>query len=333
MLSDLKIAITGASGSTGQSLRSLLAGKAVAAERVRLLERAAEEAIISEYAGQPTIIGTIDPEALVDRDLVFLCGDVEESARCLLWERKKGSVFIDLSGATAAKGDVPVVNAAVNPQRLAEHPRTLAAPHAISCAITSALAPLVGAFPVESVSAVVLRPASDFGEPGIEELHRQTVALLNFTGLPKSVYGRQLGFNLIPQSALGTSLDGLDLEARLAREVDRIFDWRPPRMALRALVAPVFHGTAVLIHLRVGENPSLATARKVLAGSGHLSVSSPSGAPLSPVEVVGQQEKLCATIATDDAAPGGFWIWLVGADFAAQSAGNAVEIAARLHSG
>src|SRR4029077_10009743 len=96
---DLKIAITGATGPCCHALRSLLADKRVPHERLRLLERPSDEAIISEYAGQPTLIGTIEPEATADRDLVFLCGSAEETGRCLLWERKKHALFVDLSGA------------------------------------------------------------------------------------------------------------------------------------------------------------------------------------------------------------------------------------------
>lgn len=333
MLADLKIALVGATTASGQALRAVLAERDIPADRVRLLESPSEEAIISEYAGQPILIGTIEPDGVADRDLVFLCGSVADSARCLLWERKKGSILIDLSGSSSGRGDVPIVNVSVNPSKLSRDAKTVAAPHGISAAITTALGPLVGALSIESLSVVVLRPASDFGEPGIEELHRQTVSLLNFTDLPKRVFGRQLGFNLIAQSTLGSALDGMDLEARLAGEIDRIFDWSPRRTALRAVVVPVFHGTTALVHVRVGGGATVAAARKLLAESPGLALSAAGTAPLSPVEVVGQDQKLVASLVQDGVGEGGFWIWIAGADLAAQAAANAVEIAARLHSG
>src|SRR6185503_13059638 len=85
VLADLGIAITGAASASGQAVRALLAQRKVPAERLRMLEHASDEAIISEYAGQATLIGTLEPAALADRDLVFLCGNEEESRRCLLW--------------------------------------------------------------------------------------------------------------------------------------------------------------------------------------------------------------------------------------------------------
>src|SRR6266550_2701274 len=113
VLADLRIGVTGATAASGQAVRARLAQRKVPAENVRMLEKASDEAIISEYAGQATLIGTLEPEGLADRDLVFLCGSAEESRRCLLWERKKGSVWIDMSGATASQPEVPVVNLGV----------------------------------------------------------------------------------------------------------------------------------------------------------------------------------------------------------------------------
>ena len=324
MLADLRIAITGATSALGQAVRGLLAERKVPTERLRMLEHASDEAIISEYAGQATLIGTLEPEALADRDLVFLCGSEEESRRCLLWERQAGSVWIDMSGATVARPEVPVVNLAVGGAALSGRPPLVAAPHAISYEVTTALAPIEATFGIASAEALVLRPASDFGEAGVEELHRQTVALLNFTDMPKAIFGRQMGFNVLPQSALEHLAEGSHLETRLAREIDRIFGWDRARMTLRVLAVPVFHGHAAFVHLRLrSAGAAVADVRRALADKG-VTVAPP--ATSNPVEVVGRQEALVADITADGLDEGGFWIWIVAAEASAQAARNAVQI-------
>jgi aspartate-semialdehyde dehydrogenase len=327
---DLKIAVTGAAGTGGHALRTLLAARRVPAERLRLLEGPSEEAIISEYAGQPTLIGTTEPEALADRDIVFLCGSEEESARCLLWERKKHSVYVDLSGAATAQGKAPVVNMEVNASVLAPRPATIGAPHAISFTLTSALAPLESGFGIAAVEAVVLRPVSDFGEAGLEELHKQTVALLNFTEMPKELFGRQAGFNVLPQSSLERLADGAGIEARLCREIEGVFGWTQRRATVRTLVVPVFHGLSVLVHLRLNQPAPLKTLRKALADAAAQGARSAAGPAPTPAEAAAERVRLAADISSDGLGDTGFWLWLVASDTAAHAARNAIDIADRL---
>src|SRR5206468_10354506 len=117
--------------------------------------------------------------------------------------------------ATVSHAEIPVMDLNVNAGSLREGPGAVSAPHGISFVLTSTLAPLEREIGVESASAVILRPASDFGVPGIEELHRQTISLLNFTDYPKEVFGRQMAFNLFPQSSLEDSSKEAGLETQL----------------------------------------------------------------------------------------------------------------------
>jgi len=327
---DALIAITGAASEPGRGVRESIAEQSVPVERVRLLEKRSEEAIISEYAGQAVLIGALEPEQLVDRDLVFLCGSARETRLCLGWERKAGALFVDLAGEAAAQGVAPVVNVAVNPGRLIGAPATVAAPHPISFALTSALAPLERELGLVSVEATALRPVSDFGEPGIEELHRQTVGLLNFTEYPREVFGHQLAFNLLPQSLFDRAGDEPPLEARLAREVAGVFGWESARATVRAFVAPVFHGHALILHLRLGRPVDRREIAKLLAGAEGIAVSLNGVGAVSPVEAAGQEEIRIAEIAPDGVTEGGWWLWLFGGNIPAGAARNAVEIAGRL---
>jgi aspartate-semialdehyde dehydrogenase len=328
-----RIAITGATGAAGHAVRTVLAAQKVPAEQVRLLEKGSEEAIISEYAGQATLIGTLEKESLSDRDVVFLCGSAEESIRCLGYDRKEGSAFIDLSGATVSHPEVPVVDLEINAAILRGKPRTVSAPQGISFALTGPLAPIDREMGVQSASAVIFRPASDLGEPGVEELHRQTVSLLNFTDFPDQVFGRQMAFNLFPQASLDASSKRAGLETQLAGEVNRVFEWTPPRVTIRVLLAPIFHSHSAIVHLLVRERSTVGDLRKLLAKARGVSLPAPARAPVSPVDVAGKDVELVVDVTVDGMGEHGFWAWIVGSDLPNRAAKNAVEIAARLLSG
>ena len=333
MRTDLRIAITGAAGATGRAVRDLVAERGIPADRVRLFEKVSDEAIISEYAGQPVLIGAPDPEGLSDRDLVFLCGSEDESSRCLLWPRRGGSLFVDFSGAAAVSSGAPVVHLGVNPDALAPRPVTVAAPHAISFAVSAVLAPLEREFGILDAAALALRPASDFGEAGLEELHRQTVGILNFTEIPQDVFGAQLAFNILPGSAGGAGGGELPLEARLATEIARILGWSESRATVRTLVVPVFHGHVVLIRVRTGKAVETETVNRLLKRAPGLELVRDLGGESSPASVRGAGGIKVFEAAPDGTGEGGFWLRVLGGDLRAEAATNAVEIAERVLSG
>ena len=330
---DRRIAVTGATSALGQVLRTALAQRGVPLEQILLLDQPSEEAILSEYSGEPTLVLGLDPESLADADCVILCGTAEESLRCLEWKRRKDAVVVDLSGASAGAAQAPVVNLAVNPGALDARPGVIAAPHAISFALTSALAPIEAIGGVRSAAGVVLRPASDFGQAGIEELHRQTVSLLNFTDLPKNVFHRQIAFNLLPESAVRENRGAPRLHARIALESARVLGWDEPRATVRLLVAPVFHGHSVLMHVLTREPATPAAIRKALGAAAGLTLRHGVRAEPSPAELADREEELAVDAGADETGGGGFWISMVGAQLREAAARNAVEIAARLLSG
>ena len=332
MRADRRIAVTGATSAVGQVLRTALARLGVPLEQLVLLDRPTEEAILSEYAGHPTLIMGLGPDSLADADCVFLCGTSEESLACLEWERRKDAVVVDLSGAVAA-GQAPVVNLGVNPAALEARPGLVAAPHPISFALTSALAPVEAVAGVESAACVVLRPVSDFGEAGIEELHRQTVSLLNFTDIPKDVFHRQIAFNLLPESAVRENPGAPPLHARIALETGRVLGWERSRATVRMLVAPVFLGHTVLIHVRTRGAATPAAIRKALGAAAGLTLRHGLRAEPSPVEARRTRRRARGRCRCRRGRGDGLWISMVGAQLREAAARNAVEIAARLLSG
>ena len=334
MRTDVRIAVTGAAGVVGKTLRTALAERKVPSEQLRFLDRATDEAILSEYAGQATLIGALEPEAIADSDVVFLCGPTEESETCLGWERRIESICVDLSGAALSRPGVPVVNLSVNGGALDRRPRLVAAPHPISLAVTSVLLPIDRAAAIERCAGVVLRPVSDFGEEAVDELVRQTVSLFNFETIPKDVLGRQMAFNVVPQAAYDADHGQPALNARLASEVDRIMGWKAPRATMRVLVAPVFHGHVAQLHLTLGGAADAPALRRALGATEGIVLPGRGRSVSSPVEAAAQDgADMTVDLLGDGVDSRSCWISIVGSRLTEGAAGNAVEIAGRLLSG
>jgi aspartate-semialdehyde dehydrogenase len=296
---------------------------------VRLFtSRSDPDSNLSEFGGEAMLVTAPDIDALGSLDIAFLCGTPREGAAYLDWPRRKGFVAIDLTSASNASDAVPLVNAAVNPETIATAPGLIAAPHPVSQLLSSLLAPVLGGPGLLEATAVVFQPASGAGDEGIEELHQQTAGLLGFNEAPREVFGRQLAFNLIPASLYADGrIPGGGRPGDLAREVQRVTGGSY-RLGLEVILAPVFHGHAVLAHLILPPGTGRGDLLAAFDGSDEVRPVGP-GEASTPAERAGE-----AGIALAGCWPAregsAFWLWAVSDHLKGGTPLNAVRIAEAL---
>jgi aspartate-semialdehyde dehydrogenase len=181
------------------------------------------------------------------------------------------------------------------------------------------LRPLQAALGVRQATAVVLRPAGDFGRAGLDELRDQTVRILSFAAPPKEVFGRQLAFNVLPQPA--------EEETRAEADVARLLGWDAPRLAVAMLAVPVFYGHTVLLRVQAERPAGAADAVAALAGAEGIRVPSATTAQ-TPLDAAEERRIDVARVREDGA--GGLWLSAVAGDADAAAAGHALRIAAAI---
>ena len=85
----------------------------------------------------------------------------------------------------------------------------------------------------------------------MDELHEQTVNLLSFQQLPKTVFDAQVAFNLLDRYG-EKSLPSLDsVESRIQQHFHRLVGDRLAVPSLMLLQAPIFHGHAFSLYLEL----------------------------------------------------------------------------------
>jgi len=282
---------------------------------------------LTEFAGEPVLLSPPDLDTLGNLDVAFLCGTRQEGERYLDWAGRAGFVAIDLTGASIGAGDVPLVNASVNPEAIPAGPGVVGSPHAVAQMLSTLLAPVRRHCAFKEAVVVVLQPASERGEPGIDELYQQSLSLMNFTEMPKETFGRQLAFNLIPghlaEEARTVSATRTDIE----REVRRITGGGYA-LAVQTIQAPVFHGHAAMAHVVLAGGKGREDLLTALKGMADISVGQ-RGDGATPIERAGKSGLLVTGV-----QPGlnesSFWIWAVADDLAGGTSVNAVRIAEKL---
>jgi len=314
-----RVALVGASTPEGARVRAALEALGVPGNRVDLYATATGEAILSEYAGEARLIQEPTPDEIADHDVILLC-EIGELTRGLLDRRRDGRIVIDLVGALPSSARSPLVHMDINPRVAEDHRGSLAVPHPLASVLAEMLHPLEQAFGVREAVAVVIRPAADFGEAGLEELRDQTVRLLSFAEIPVDTFGGQLAFNLIPQERLACDRPGI--ESTIADHVRRLLAWGEPRVTLRLLAAPVFHGHGIQLRVCLRDQASADQVRQALSSVGEMTGGE---LPTTPLEVAQEYRTSLARISADGL--GGFWIWAVAGESAAKGAEQAIRIA------
>ena len=307
-----RIAVLGAASPAGAHVKAALADRGVPGDRVDLYGHRREVAVLSEYDGEARLV---QPSVELDAAacaVVFVC-ELGHDGADLTTAAASGTLVVDLTGSIA--GAVLAGCAATT-----SGTGLVAVPHPVTMLLLALLAPIHEAIGVTRGSCFVARPASDFGEAGLEELREQTVHLLRFEPTPTEVFGRQLAFNVLPEHLFPLGEDAAG--ERIARECRALL--RAPELPVVVSLAlvPSFFGHAVAAHLDLagpGREEALAAWRD--APGVNIAVDEETGTTLDAPEGPGI---LLARV--DVVGPSTLRIWALGSEAGATAAARAIAV-------
>lgn len=265
-----KIAIAGASSLLGRELKDALGESAFETTGMVLLDSAPGHGKLEQVGDEIAIVQAIGQDSFEHIDFTFFCGAEDLTQRYWRDALRAGSTVLDLSGALDRETGVlvraPWIGSTADPD-LFTPAIVPAAPAAVTIALL--LERLQLAAEVKIAAATVLVPASEFGQPAMDELHQQTVNLLSFQPLPRAVFDAQAAYNLLcgfgeNAGAGHAALSGL--EARIRRHFLSLCGGRGPALALQAIQAPVFHGLALSIAVELDRLVELSLIEDALVG-------------------------------------------------------------------
>ena len=196
----LNIAIAGATGAVGEALLSILAEREFPVGELHLLasERSAGESIA--YGARQITVKNLADFDFKGVDIAFFSAGGSVSRTHAPRAAAAGAVVIDNTSEFRYDDDVPLVVAQVNPQAAANRPRGIIAnPNCSTMQLMVALAPIHRAVGIERINIATYQSVSGAGRSGMDELGRQTAALLSFKSHEPAKFPVQIAFNLIPQ--------------------------------------------------------------------------------------------------------------------------------------
>ncbi|SDX17533.1 aspartate-semialdehyde dehydrogenase [Lysobacter enzymogenes] len=325
------VAVVGATGAVGETMLKVLAERKFPIGKLHVLasERSAGEKI--EFEGQTLVVrdlATFDP-AGVDIALFSAGGSVSKEYAPRF--AAAGAVVIDNSSAFRYQDDVPLVVSEVNPEALKNRPLGIVAnPNCSTMQLMVALAPIHRQAKLERINIATYQSVSGTGKRAMEELGRQTAALLNFQEAQAEVYPVQIAFNVIPHGGDFTDNGYTTEEMKLVWETRKILGDDSIGVNATVVRVPVFYGHSEAVHIETRDKLSAADARALLEKAPGLVVvdeAKGGGYPTPVTHASGEDPVFVGRIREDISHPRGLSLWVVADNIRKGAATNAVQLA------
>ncbi|WP_407351879.1 aspartate-semialdehyde dehydrogenase [Luteimonas sp. R10] len=326
-----KVAVVGATGAVGETMLSILAERRFPVSELVALasERSAggtvafgdDEAFVQDLA-------TFDP-AGIEIALFSAGGSVSKEYAPKF--AAAGAVVIDNSSAFRYDDDVPLVVSEVNPEAAKVRPRGIIAnPNCSTMQMLVALAPIHREAGIERINVATYQSVSGAGRAAMEELGRQTGALLNFQDADPQRFPVQIAFNLIPQIDEFMDNGFTREEMKLVWETRKILGDDSIQVNPTAVRVPVFYGHSEAVHIETRDKLTAARARALLAAAAGVEVVDDpvaGGYPTPVTHASGRDAVYVGRIREDLSHPRGLNLWIVSDNIRKGAALNAVQIA------
>lgn len=326
-----KVAVVGATGAVGETILSLLAErKFPVGELVALASERSAGASVAFGDGEVLVhdLAGFDP-AGVDVALFSAGGSISKEYAPKF--AAAGAVVIDNSSAFRQDPDVPLVVAEVNPEAVKQRPRGIIAnPNCSTMQMVVALAPIHRAVGIERINVATYQSVSGAGSAAMEELGRQTGALLNFQGATPEHFPVQIAFNLIPHIDEFMDNGFTREEMKLVWETRRILGDESIQVNPTAVRVPVFYGHSEAVHVETLGKIDAKEARALLAAAPGVTVvdeRAAGGYPTPVTHASGSDAVFVGRIREDLSHPRGLDMWIVSDNIRKGAALNAVQLA------
>ncbi|MGB5258442.1 MAG: aspartate-semialdehyde dehydrogenase, partial [Woeseiaceae bacterium] len=244
MSEKLDVAVVGATGAVGEAMLAILSQRKFPVGKVYAL--ASERSV-----GNSVAFGNrqLQVENLADFDFskvaigLFSAGG-SVSAEFAPKAAAAGCVVIDNTSHFRRDDDIPLVVPEVNPDAIAGYTTRgiIANPNCSTIQMLVALKPIYDAVGIERINVCTYQAVSGAGRGAIEELARQTAALMNGRPIELSGDAKQIGFNAVPHIDQFMDNRYTREEMKMVWETRKILDDDEIQVNPTAVRIPVFYG-------------------------------------------------------------------------------------------
>ncbi len=332
MSEEIDIAVVGATGVVGEAMLAILAQRKFPVGKVHALAS-------NRSVGKTVSFGNrqLHAEDLAEFDFsqvkigLFSAG-ASVSAEFAPKAVAAGCVVIDNTSQYRYDDDIPLVVPEVNPEKIANYKDKgiIANPNCSTIQLVVALKPIYDAAGIDRINVATYQSVSGAGRSAVEELVRQTAALLNGRSLDIEGDTKQIAFNVLPHIDVFQDNRYTKEEMKMVWETRKILGDDEIQINPTAVRVPVFYGHSEAVHIETKEKLSAEKACELLSqapGITLLDGVETGQYPTAVTESAGNDAVFVGRVREDISHPRGIDLWVVSDNIRKGAALNSVQIA------
>ena len=333
------VAIIGATGAVGEEMLSILEERNFPVGKLFLYASKNSAGVYQKFHDKNVLVKLLNEEALDDFDsidIALLSAGTEVSLTLIPKMTERGTVCIDNSNAWRMDPEVPLVVPEVNYEDLVHYSQKniVANPNCSTVQMVQVLKPIHDTFRIKRVVVATYQSTSGKGKKAMEELSKQTIALLNQGEIHVQEFPHRIAFNCIPH--IDSFLEnGYTLEEmKMILETKKILHDPSMQVTATCVRVPVFGSHAEAVTIETEQKASAQEIRELLSQTKGVKVIDDPSQNLYPLNTLttGTDETCVGRIREDISTPHGIALWIVSDNLRKGAALNAVQIAEALAS-
>jgi aspartate-semialdehyde dehydrogenase len=243
-----------------------------------------------------------------------------------------GCVVVDNTSRFRYQDEIPLVVPEVNPEKIADYTSAgiIANPNCSTIQMVVALKPIYDVAGISRINVATYQSVSGAGRSALEELARQTAALLN--GRPLGLKGpaKQIAFNAVPHIDVFLENRYTKEEMKMVWETRKILGDATIAVNATAVRIPVFYGHSEAVHVETVRKITAAEVCDLLRKAPGVKLIDGTEAGKYPTAVsdsAGNDPVYVGRVREDISHPLGINLWVVSDNIRKGAALNSVQIA------
>ena len=332
MSKKIDVAVVGATGAVGETMLEILHQRKFPVGNIYALasERSAGSTVsfgnksiivedLATFDFSKVQVGLFSPGASVSK----IYAPIAAEAGCVVIDNTSEFRYVD---------DIPLVVPEVNPDAIADYKNhgIIANPNCSTIQMLVAMKPIHDAVGITRVNVCTYQAVSGTGKPAMDELAKQTAALLNGRTVESNVYPKQISFNVLPHIDVFMDNGYTKEEMKMVWETKKIMGDDSISVNPTAVRVPVFYGHSEALHIETRDKMSAAEAKKLLSESNGIVViddHEDGGYPTAVSDASGTDPVYVGRIREDISCENGLDLWVVADNVRKGAALNSVQIA------
>lgn len=328
------VAIAGATGAVGQELLRLLEARSFPLKELRLFASERSRGKRGSFRGEEIPVQPLSEADFTGVDIALFSAGASRSLEFASRATGAGAVVIDNSSAYRGDPEVPLVIPEINSEALAQYrnKRIVANPNCTTAVMLMGLYPLHRKGRVRRIVVTSFQSASGAGASAMQELRRQSEAVLRGEEPQPKAFLHPIAFNLIPHIDQFLESGYTREEMKLVNETRKILGDPEIEVNATTVRVPVFRAHSVSLYAEFEKRIDVDEARALLSEADGVQLYDEPSENRYPMPITASEKNDCyvGRIRQDLSNPKALSLWVVGDQLRKGAALNSVQIAERL---